>query len=455
METLLDKVKKAVDYYYMLDGGGKVVAGLSGGADSVCLLRVLLMLEAEYGVNISAVHVNHMLRGQESDRDEMFCIDLCGRWNVPLEVKRVDAKAYAEENSLSLEEGAREVRYAVFQSVSSGGRIATAHTASDNAETVIHNLTRGSGLKGLTGIPPVRDNIIRPLIFATRNEVEDFLLKIGQDYVTDSTNLCDDYTRNKIRHQVIPALCQINPSVVNTISSGITALETDNSYIEQQTELAFKECKRETGILCGLNGYHKAIRCRCIIRWLKSVGVPYNSKRVMDIDGILKYGGKINITKGIYAVSDGNRLYIDKNNPQKHNELIELEMGIGENNFSENKKCFAEILQDNISDIEYSQFCNKTLNIYFLDYDKINGKPIFRNRRDGDKIKLAGKNFTSSVKKLFNAHVPLEQRREVCFLADDDGIVMVEGFGISDRVKPDENTHNILKVRILPVDRGV
>ena len=210
---ILDTAKK----YSMTETGDEVIAALSGGADSVCLLLALNELKETLGIKLSAIHVNHCLRGNESDRDEQFCRDLCGRLRIPLICGRFNVKEEAENRKISTELAARDIRYRFFQENSSGKKIATAHTANDNAETVIFNLARGTGTKGIAGIPPVRGNIIRPLINVTRSQIENYLKEKNQEYVTDSTNLTDDYTRNIIRHIVIPVIEQINSSLFRTV----------------------------------------------------------------------------------------------------------------------------------------------------------------------------------------------------------------------------------------------
>ncbi|MDE7293582.1 MAG: tRNA lysidine(34) synthetase TilS, partial [Oscillospiraceae bacterium] len=194
----------ALHGHNMLKGHGHVVAALSGGADSVCLLLVLKKLRERLNFALSAVHINHNLRGEESDRDRDFCLRLCEREGIPIRVYSVNAAEYAEKKGYSTEEAARILRYDCFEKESerlSGALIATAHNMGDNTETVLFNLTRGTGVRGLGGIPYKRDNIIRPLLDVSREEIEKYLEAHGQDFVTDSTNLTDDYTRNRIRHR--------------------------------------------------------------------------------------------------------------------------------------------------------------------------------------------------------------------------------------------------------------
>ena len=196
-----EKVLRAIEKFGMLDGVNDVTVALSGGADSMCLLHSLLVIKDTYSLNITAAHLNHMIRGKEALRDEEFVIEQCKKIGVQLFVERVDVPLFARENKISIELAARKVRYEFFERVAKGA-VATAHTASDNIETVILNMTRGASLKGLCGIPPKRDRFIRPLICCTRSDVEAYCAKNNIQFVTDSTNLTDEYTRNNIRHNI-------------------------------------------------------------------------------------------------------------------------------------------------------------------------------------------------------------------------------------------------------------
>ena len=207
---LVKQARETIAAYGMLAPGERVLAALSGGADSVALLLVL----RELGYTVSACHLEHGLRGAEAERDAAFCQDLCDSLHIPLFVKHADTAAHAKETRQSIETAARALRYAFFAEVLAQTgipKVATAHTASDNLETVLFHLVRGTGLDGLCGIPPVRDQIIRPLIACTRDAVEAELARRGQPFVTDSTNLSDHYTRNRLRHAVVPVLQSLSP----------------------------------------------------------------------------------------------------------------------------------------------------------------------------------------------------------------------------------------------------
>jgi len=200
---MLDTVKRTISDYMMLETSENVLVALSGGADSTALLLSL----RELGYPVRAFHLNHCLRGAESDRDEAFCRRLCEKLGVELTVERVDIAAAAGDSAV--EETARRIRYARLEHAAHGAKIAVAHNADDNLETMLFHLVRGTGAKGLTGIPPVRGRIIRPLIAVERSEIEAFLRERGQDFVTDSTNADTVYTRNRLRQEVVPVLREL------------------------------------------------------------------------------------------------------------------------------------------------------------------------------------------------------------------------------------------------------
>ncbi len=215
-----------------LRGSHKLLVALSGGADSVYLLLSLL----SQNIDVEAVHCNFHLRGEESDRDEMFCRDLCNRKNVKLHTIHFDTKEYASQHKISIELAARRLRYDYFEKLRQeigADYIAVAHHKDDQVETIIHNLVRGTGVKGLCGMQEINGYIIRPLLNITRKEIEEKLAEWGETFVTDSTNLEDDATRNKIRHNIIPLLKELNPKAVENISRMAQHL-SETAAIEEQ-----------------------------------------------------------------------------------------------------------------------------------------------------------------------------------------------------------------------------
>lgn len=442
---MTDKIFSFIKKYNMINKGDTVICGLSGGADSISLLVVLTEISRKTDFTVKALHVNHCLRGEESDRDENFCRELCRKMNIPFTAVSCDVTTFAQEKGLSTEESARILRYKIFAENSSGAKIATAHNANDNIETVIFNLARGSALKGISGIPPVRDNIIRPLLVVSRQEIEAYLRNIGQDYVTDSTNLSDDYTRNKIRHKILPVLSVINPSLIETSVNSIDAIRSENSLIEELTENALSEC-RNGNKLQGLNKFHEVIRKRCIARLLAENSLSYSHDRLVTADKILTDGGKINISGDIFFVSDGHTAELKKIIPDTQPELLSTVLKTGDNSVFSDRILSCEILS--CEDLQKINYVHKKLTFYLLDYDKIIGRVIIRNRRFGDRIQLQGRNFTSSVKKLINEKIPAGERDTLHFLEDEKGTVFAEKIGIAQRVVPDSNTVKFLKISV-------
>ena len=261
---MLNKVANTIEKYNMLQKSERVLVGLSGGADSVSLLLCLKRL----GYNLAACHINHQLRGDESVRDEQFCIELCSKLDIEIFVHRIDVDEYCNQNGLSIEEGARKLRYSLFDKAGCD-KIATAHTLSDCLETSLFNFARGTGLKGLCSIPPVRNNIVRPLIECTRQEIENFLENENKGFVIDSTNLQNDYSRNKLRHLVVPVLEDINPSLLSTYYKTLENLKSDEKYLDLQANKLLSAALSDTGYNAALlDDAHHAIKNRAIAKIL-------------------------------------------------------------------------------------------------------------------------------------------------------------------------------------------
>ena len=438
------KIIRFIKENSMIAAGDTVVCGLSGGADSVCLLLSMLEISATLGFTVEAVHVNHCIRGEESDRDERFCVKLCKKLGVALTVRRCGVPEYAAEHSLSLEEAARVMRYQVFSQVSAGKKLATAHNANDNLETMILNLARGTGLKGICGVPPVRGNIIRPLLTVSRQEIEDFLAVRRQDFVTDSTNLELDCTRNIIRHRIMPVLCEINGSVTATAVNSADTLRSENQFIEQQADSAYLSAKNGA-CLENIRELHPVIRRRCIARLLTENALPYSHKRLEDADRVLMDGGRVNISGNWYLVGKAGSLWLAQILPHPETEL-QTELLPGKNSIFPGISVFCEVIS--AKDTICPESVNKKLTFYLLDYDKIKGRTVLRSRRFGDRIQLSGRTHSSSVKKLINSSVPPDIRSTLHFIEDQEGLILAEGLGISQRIAPDPTTSRLLKVSI-------
>lgn len=446
--VVLEKVKKVVNEYEMLPCGATVIVGLSGGADSVCLLHVLSQLQNEYGVEIVASHVNHGIRGDEAKRDADFSRKFAESLNLAFELLNVNCIEEAKKNNETVEEAGRRLRYAFWDSLATEKSvIATAHNSNDNVETVIFNLARGSALNGAKGIPPKRGNIIRPLILCTRNEIEGYCEENKLQFVTDSTNLSDDYTRNRIRHFVLPELEKINPAFLEAFSRFSASANEDACFLDELASEKLKQAQIEENVydVSVLNAFPTAIKNRVILKAITkfSKETPDNKKLCAVLDSV-KAEAKVQLYKNCYCeTKDGKlRFFEDGNN---NYEAFEEEVKIPIEDFSQ---IFGGFL------IESKIFTNDSVkNGGFLldnliDCDTINGNLTLRTRREGDKITLLKRNVTKSLKKLFiEENVKREERDIVPVLTDEHGVVWVYGFGVNKRNAVNENTKKIMALK--------
>lgn len=423
---MINKVLDAIKKFSLLQKGDDVTIALSGGADSVSLLYALLSIKDELGITVNAAHLNHLIRGDEAERDQKFVTDLCEKLGVTLFCEKADVPKIAKENGISLELAARQVRYEFLERVATG-KVATAHTASDNLETMIFNLVRGTSLKGLCGIPTKRGIFIRPLILCTRQNVEDYCKQNNLSFVTDSTNLCDDYSRNKIRHNVIPVLKGINSSAEESALRTSQSLMEDNSYLENiSEEILFKNLCDNGLSVKDCENIAPAIFKRVIKRNFEILfpEVMLDSRHINDIYSICLCGvGKINLPSNVYAVvKNGYLSYED----EEIKNTVNFAVKVTEN--------------ENVNNL----FSNNV-----IDCDKIIGKWILRTRTVGDEIRLHKRGVTKTLKKLFTENkVPNELRDKIPVIADEKGVIWVYGMGVCERVAVTKNTRKILEVEV-------
>lgn len=436
----------------LISYGDDVVVALSGGADSVCLLYNMLSLwERGYIETLTAVHCNHGLRGEEADRDEQFCKNLCNKLKIHLYCEKIPVKEYAKEHSLSLEEAGRNLRYKTFEKYRMGGKIATAHNKKDNAETVIFNLIRGTSLAGMGGIPIMRDAIIRPLLDVSREEIEEYLKEIGAEYVTDHTNLETKYSRNKIRLSIIPEMENINDGAVNNITAFAKLASYDEEFLssladdylsmlhhgENELDLIIENEDKTSA-----EDIPYAILSRVIKKFLIENGFSADRHR---IDTIMDYcndgDGFLNLSPTATLEVRGYRIII--NQKEKAPFTFETRLSEGEN-FVPHKKI--TLIYHDIEDAV--ELVNKKFTNHILDCDKILGTVLTaRNRRNSDRIQLVGRDFQHRIKKLYE-NISADEKDRKILIADEGDIIFAEDFGVSERVKVTEETKRILEIRI-------
>ena len=428
---MLKKVTEAVNRFGLLQNAQRVTVALSGGADSMALLCALSALKDDLKIKrLTAAHFNHQIRGDEALRDQNFAAEQCKRLGIELVIGAADVPQYAKEQGISLELAARKLRYEFFETLDTDV-IATAHTASDNIETVIFNLTRGAALSGLCGIPPKRDKYIRPLILCTRDDVEYYCSQNGIEFVTDSTNLCDDYTRNKIRHNVVPVLKSVNASAENAVSRMSASLREDEDFINSAVQKEYVALFSD-GVLC-LNGFdslHPAIAKRIVAKYCDFSGIEADNFHINAIYDICLSGGKTSLPDNKSATVQNGVLKIHSN--QKQIPIFDVKIEKQANNLFENNKKVHNLLLKNI-----------------LDCDKIVGQLVLRCRSAGDTVRLKNKNCTKTLKKLFCEYkIPLDERENLPVLCDDEGIVWIHKIGVAERCAADQNSTQIYKIDV-------
>ncbi|MGN1130785.1 MAG: tRNA lysidine(34) synthetase TilS [Ruminococcus sp.] len=413
-------VLNTVNKFNMLEKGDRVIVALSGGADSVSLLHALINLKEKLGIEVMAAHLNHKLRGEESDRDERFVKKFCDENNIELHFESAYVREIAKSEKISTELCGRNMRYRFFEKlhILYNAKVATAHTSSDNAETVLFNLIRGTGLKGMGGIVPIRDYIIRPLIEVSREKVEQYCYENNIEYVTDSTNLTNDYTRNKIRHEIIPKIKEINPNFEYTVSSNGDIFLNAFNYISNQAESIIDQIKTEKGYRIDIiNSLENSIKTTVLSSLCKEHLTELNSCHMNQLLYCLEFGGSVDLPNNIRAVCKQNFLrFIKMTDEVEKFKEIEFRENL---NFLYNNKDYSvkEIKAHNSKDV--------------LDKCSVKGA-VIRTRKQGDTFTLPHRNVTKTLKKLFNEmKIPAEKRNNLLLVAKGSTVLWIEGIGVS------------------------
>lgn len=413
------------------EDAGRILCAVSGGADSVCLLYALAKLAPQRGFVLCAAHYEHGLRGEESLRDAAFVQQVCRSLGLELMVEHGDVPAYAAKNGLGTEEAARELRYDFLERAAKKlncDYIATAHNADDNAETMLFNLARGTGGKGLQGIPYRRGNIIRPLLGVTRAEIETYLRDNAIEHVEDSSNALDDYSRNLIRHRVMPVLRDINPGFARAAARTAELLARDDDFITGTArEFIAREYDGESVSASAIAALHPAVASRVVrLLWDRTLGREHVSAVLALVNGGgLAYadvpGGRIRREQGRIYFAAAKAVEIPPRVIVPGEELHVPEAGV---------KISAYFT-------EYSEEIYCLFKNYCLKCESICGNLVCTGRQPGDKLSIASRGCTKSLKQLFTEnHMTQRQRDMTVVLRDDKGVAAVAGFGADKRMKP-------------------
>ena len=424
MQGALEKVRNYIRQHHLLEEGARVLVGLSGGPDSVCLARILDSL----GYGVVAVHCNFHLRGDESQRDEQFVVSLCQQMGWELHRVDFDTQTYAQHRKISIEMAARELRYEHFRSLlhdTQAHVIAVGHHQDDNIETLLLNAVRGTGIRGLCGMQPRNNDVVRPLLCLTRQEILAHLADIQQDFVTDHTNLEDAYARNKVRLDVLPLLEHINPGAMKNLASTQENLTEVMKIYQQAMQQSLAECveQRANGEIyihiAKLQSHPSPISI--LHETLSPLG--FNKAQMEDMLHTLHESGKVFTAEGRRALVDRQHIIVEAAHypmPAIHQEVVDVQ----------------------------GLHMQKDPSHAYLDADKLHGELTLRTPRTGDtfapfgmggKRKLLSDFLTDQKLTLFEKeHQPL--------LMDGDEIVWVVGRRSSELYRVDEHTKRVLQL---------
>ena len=416
-----EKVRKYIQTNQLFSQKGLILVGVSGGADSVALLLIL----KELGYQIQALHCNFHLRQEESDRDEKFVVKLCRENGIPLLIKHFNTKEYAKAKSISVEMAARELRYEWFYDMLSANNaqcIAVAHHKNDQAETLLLNLIRGTGIRGLAGMYPLRNKIARPLLCLTRQEILGYLSQLKQDYVTDSTNLERDATRNKIRLDILPQLAAINPNIINTLSETCSILMSSIPLYEKGVQEELEQIKVNESEL-NIELLQKTKNAAVIIfEWLKDKG--FTNAQDTEVAGALdSESGKFWESQTHRLLKDRTRLILQEKNKETDN---------------------LQVIQE-----EVESMTEKSPSTAYFDKDKLKAPITYRTAKEGDwfiPFGMKGRKLISDYLTDIKA-TRFEKENQLLALCGED-IIWVVGHRSDNRYRVDKNTKHIVKLTI-------
>lgn len=478
---IIKKVGGIINKYHMLAHGDHVLVGLSGGPDSVCLLTVLNRLKPELGISLSAAYIDHGLRPDEIPYEIELCRDLCSSMDMPFITRPIDVKSYMEEKKLNKQEAARELRYKALDETAvekAANKVALGHNADDQAETIIMRLFRGAGPSGLSGIPPIRSqksvgatisgdphredgrqkvDIIRPLIEIERHEIEDFLETEGIGFVIDSSNLGQEYLRNKIRHLIIPAAKKINMDVVKTLSRTADIFRDEERYFEiLVTKTLMKLITRKTDnaielFLCPLEAMDAVMLRRVLRRAIDETkglhGIGFiHIEEIMSLIKSGKSGDRIYLPKDIRVIKGYSTIIITSEKPTKLGAYVIDSPG--ETIVKES----SIVLHSAIMGVDEVKDYGDAQKSAIIDADKVHFPMTIRGRLQGDFFYPLGFGKKKKLQDYFvDEKIPRDERDAVPLLISGNNIVWVIGYRLDERYRVDKNTKRVLKFEVKPL----
>lgn len=443
---LLDKVRKTIEENALLKRGDTVICAVSGGADSICLLRAMLYLRKEYNLSLFVANVNHLIRGEESDRDSEFVKSVCRAAEIECFYREYNVTEIAKTRKIGEEECGRILRYEFFEELSQnlgGAKIATAHNLNDNAETVLFRLIRGSSSQGLGGIKYKRGNIIRPLLDVSRDEIEEYLYANSISWCEDSTNSQPIYARNKLRLNVMPVLDEISRGAAERIVSASKLVAEDGEYLNLVSKQAEKDCFSHGQLYFDvLINLPAPVKRRIAVDVLKEWGVhEITTDKVISFLAFLdkESGKRFDINADFYAEKTYNRVSIHKRcSKENFSEILDIGQRVSDGNW--------------VLEASYSSFPVKREGnvVAVFDGGKLSPPLSVRYRRDGDRISPKGMNGTKKVSDVFSDEkIDRFSRDFIPIVEKDSQILYIGGVRQSSLYSPDENTRKFLIIRYI------
>jgi len=449
-----EEIKKGA----LISPGDKILVAVSGGVDSVVLLDLLWGIRKEYALELKVVHLNHQLRGKEADQDEEFVKRLAEDYGLECICQRADVKGFVEKNKVSIETGARLLRYEFFEEVlerTGFDKLATGHQGNDQAETFLDRLLRGSGLQGLAGIPASREKFIRPLLFATREEIQRYAREKGLPFREDSSNRSLEYRRNRIRWELIPLLEKFNPRIVQTLTRVCQILRENEEYLRHQAQEALQRAAKKVGkkeIILDIkkfSSYFIIVQKYVLFLALELLGVRgervgfHEIERIVDLVKQGRKGRRVPITEEVEATLEEEGLVLYRRLREKLYQRIEVSKSYclqdGEVRFS------SQVIELNNHPPQFDD----NRNVELVDYDRLSQPLILRSPQRGDRFRPLGMKGFKKLSDFFtDEKIPRYLRERIPVLECSEGIVWVCGLRIDDRFKITPQTRRALRVEV-------
>ena len=476
-ENIVELVKETIGRHGMIEPGESVLAAVSGGADSVFLVRVLAMLSVEQGFSLAVAHLDHGLRGQESRRDADFVRELAETLELPCYSAKADVEQYAKKRGLSLEEAARELRYDFLQAAARKhglDKIATGHQKDDLAETVLIHMLRGSGPTGLSGMMPARGNIVRPLIGVRRRDIERYLSRNAIAFVTDSSNADTKFVRNRVRHRLLPVLeREYNPAIVEALNRSAQIARDENDFLDSVAESVYKMVKKPSGRdrvaldIGGLKKAHVALVRRVARKAAEEIKGDLRRiewkhvEAVVELIGSERRNGAVDFPGPIRIERQGERIFFLRRcssaRPAKKKaraeDLFEYEILRPQTIYVEETGAvieFAEVPAPELDEAGRLKNVDADPRLAFFDRDVVSFPIVVRSFRPGDVFRPLGAGGRRKLKKFFiDNKIPAPERRRIPIVESGGKIVWVAGHRIDESAKVAKQTRTVLRARLL------